>query len=111
MGIEKHSERKRKGITVALRVVLVFRNSGLNNSSSPWTTISSSFTGRFCVCSYFKSLLAVVSFAKSPTLLPILYKFIVLGSYPNSFDLGLQIVTLQLALSVGKACTLGLYNG
>ena len=45
MGIEKHSESKRKGIIVALKVVLAFRNSGLNNSSSPQTTISSSFMG------------------------------------------------------------------
>ena len=43
MGIEKHSESKRKGITVALKVVLAFRNSGLNNNSSPQTSISSSF--------------------------------------------------------------------
>ena len=31
-------------MTVALRVVLAFRKSGLNNNSSPRTIISSSFT-------------------------------------------------------------------
>ena len=31
-------------MTIALKVVLAFKNSGLNNSSSPWTIISSSFT-------------------------------------------------------------------
>ena len=58
----------------------------------------------FYVCSFFKSLLAVNLFARSPALSPTLYKFIVLGSYPKSFGLGLQIVTLQLASSVGRAC-------
>ena len=37
-------KEERKRITVALRVVLAFRNSGLNKSSSPQTIISSSFT-------------------------------------------------------------------
>ena len=89
---------ERQRITVALRVVLAFRNSGLNNSSSPRTTIFIKFYVCFYVCSYFKFLLVVVPFAKSPALSPTLYKFIVfgsLGSYPNSFGLGLQIVTLQ----------------
>ena len=52
-------------------------------------------------------MLAINPFAKSLALSPILYKFIVLGSlgsYPRSFRLGLQIVTLQLAPSVGRAC-------
>ena len=44
MGIKKHSEEGEKRMTVALRVVLAFRKSGLNNNSSPRTTISSSFT-------------------------------------------------------------------
>ena len=35
---------ERKRITVALRVVLAFKNSGINNSSSPQTMISLSFT-------------------------------------------------------------------
>ena len=35
---------KRKRITAALRIVVAFRNSGLNNSSSPQTIISLSFT-------------------------------------------------------------------
>ena len=59
----------------------------------------------FCVCSSLKSLLSVNPFTRSPALSPTLYKFIVfgsLGSYPRSFGLGLQIVTLQLAPSVGK---------
>ena len=43
MGIENIVKEKKKGITVSLRVVLAFRNSGLNNSSSPRITISSSF--------------------------------------------------------------------
>ena len=50
------------------------------------------------VCLYFKSLLAVVQFAKNPAFSPTFYKFIVLGSlgsYPKSFGFGLQIVTLQ----------------
>ena len=42
--IEKHSEEKEKRITVTGSVILAFRNSDLNNSSSPRTTISSSFT-------------------------------------------------------------------
>ena len=90
-------KEKRKIITIALSVVLAFRNSELNNNSSPQTTISQVLRV-FYVCSYFKSLLAVVQFAKSLALSPTLYKFIVLGSlgsYPNSFELGLQIVTLQ----------------
>ena len=37
-------KKKRKIITVARSVVLAFRNSDLNNMSSPQTTISSSFT-------------------------------------------------------------------
>ena len=52
-------------------------------------------------------MLDVGPFAKSPALSPTLYKFIVLGSlgsYPRSFGLGLQIVTLQLAPPVGRAC-------
>ena len=59
----------------------------------------------FCVCSSFKSLLSVNPFARSPALSPTLYKFIIfgsLGSYPRFFGLGLRIVTLQLAPSVGK---------
>ena len=35
---------QRKRIIVVLRVMLVFRNSGLNNNSSPQTIIPSSFT-------------------------------------------------------------------
>ena len=53
----------------------------------------------FFVYSSFKSLLTIGPFAKSPALSPTLYKFIVLGllgSYPKSFELGLQIVTLHL---------------
>ena len=52
-------------------------------------------------------MLAVGPFVRSPALSPTLYKFIILdslGSYPRSFGLGLQIMTLQLALFVGKAC-------
>ena len=48
-------------------------------------------------------------FTHSYLLLPTLYKFIVLGSlglYPNHIGFRLQIVTLQLALSVGIACVL-----
>ena len=37
-------KEKRKRITAALRIVLAFRNNGLNNSSFPRTIISSSFT-------------------------------------------------------------------
>ena len=51
-------------------------------------------------------MLAVNPFARSPAFSPTLYKFIVLvslGSYPRSFGLGLQIVTLQLAQSMGRA--------
>ena len=44
-------------------------------------------------------MLFINPFARSPTLSPILYKFIVLGSlgsYPRSFGLGLRIVTLHI---------------
>ena len=45
IGVEKKIVRKkRKRVTVALSVVLAFRNSDLNNNSSPRTTVSSSFT-------------------------------------------------------------------
>ena len=86
-------KEKRNSITVAW----TFRNSELNNSASPRTTISSDFIS-FCACSYPKSLLAVISFAKSPTLSPTLYKFIVLSSlglYSNNFGFGLKIVSLH----------------
>ena len=89
----KGAKEKRKSITVAW----TFRNSELNNSASTRTTISSNFIS-FCACSYLKSLLAVISFAKGPVLLPTLYKFIVLGSlglYSNNFGFGLKIVSLQ----------------
>ena len=43
-GSENIVRGERKRITVVLRVVLAFKNSGLNNSSSPRTMISSSFT-------------------------------------------------------------------
>ena len=49
-------------------------------------------------------MLAVGPFARSLALSSTLYKFIILGSYPRSFGLGLQIVTLQLVSSVGRAC-------
>ena len=48
-------------------------------------------------------MLVVGPFARSLALSPTLYKFIVLGSHPRFFGLGLQIVTLQLAPSVGRA--------
>ena len=44
-GSKNKEKEKRKRFTVALRVLLAFRNSGSNNSSSPQTTFSSSFTG------------------------------------------------------------------
>ena len=99
----KRVKEKRKSITVAW----TFRNIELNNSASPQTTISSDFIS-FCACSYPRSLLAIISFVKGPTLSPTLYKFIVLGSlglYSNNFGFGLKIVSLQLAPSVGRACT------
>ena len=99
----KRVKEKRKSIIVAW----IFRNSELNNSASPRTTISSDFIS-FCACSYPKSLLAVISFTKGPALSPTLYKFIVLGSlglYSNNFGFGLKIVSLQLATFVGRACT------
>ena len=44
IGIEKKIVRKkRKRVTVALSVVLAFKNSDLNSNSSPRTNISSSF--------------------------------------------------------------------
>ena len=89
----KRVKEKRKSITVAW----IFRNSELKNSASPRTTISSDFIS-FCACSYPKSLLAVISFAKGPAFSPTLYKFIVLGSlglYFNNFGFGLKIVSLQ----------------
>ena len=55
-------------------------------------------------------MLFINSFARSPTLSPILYKFIVLGSlgsYPRSFGLGLRIVTLHI---VTLLINLFLYN-
>ena len=46
--IDKDSEKgERKRITVARRVALAFRNSGLYNNSSPRTMISSSSTYDF----------------------------------------------------------------
>ena len=52
-------------------------------------------------------MLFINPFARSPTLSPILYKFIVLGSYPRSFGLGLRIVTLHI---VTLLINLFLYN-
>ena len=55
-------------------------------------------------------MLFINPFARSPTLSPILYKFIVLdplGSYPKSFGFGLQIVTLHI---VTLLINLFLYN-
>ena len=83
---KKRVKEKRKSITVAW----TFRNSELNNSASSRTTISSNFIS-FCACSYFKSLLTVISFAKSPVFSPTLYKFIVLAHWayiPTILDLG-----------------------
>ena len=99
----KRVKEKRKSITVAW----TFRNSELNNSASPRTTISSNFIS-FCACSYLKSLLVIISFAKRPALPPTLYKFIILcllGLYSNNFGFWLKIVSLQLAQSVGRAYT------
>ena len=105
--MENIEKGKRKKITVALWVVLALKNNCSNNSSSPRTFISLNFICVFLCVFIFKSLLVVNPFARSLVLSPTLYKFIVLGSlgsYPRSFGLGLQIVTLQLAPSVRRAC-------
>ena len=99
---------KRKRIIVALRVVLALRNNCSNNKFISLDIYFIKFyLCFFYVCSYFKSLLVIGPFARSPALSPTLYKFIVLGSlssHPRSFGLGLQIVTLQLAPSMRRAC-------
>ena len=81
--------------------MLTFWNSELNNSASPRILNFIKFYICLCVCSYFKSLLTIILFAKSPVFSPIFYKFIILGSlgsYSNHLGLELQIVSLQVPL-------------
>ena len=81
--------------------MLTFWNSELNNSASPRILNFIKFYIRFRVCSYFKSLLAIIQFAKNPVLSLTFYKFIILGSlgsYSNHLGLELQIVSLQVPL-------------
>ena len=103
-GSENREREERKRIIVALRVVLALKINCSNNNSPPQTFSSSSL---ICVCSSLKSLLSVNPLSRSPTLSPTLYKFIVLGplgSYPGSFGLELQIVTLQYIYMCVCAC-------
>ena len=95
IGIKKYSERGEKKNHYSTKGCISFQEQWIKSQFISSDNDFIKFYVCFYVCSYLKSLLAVVPFAKSPALSPTLYKFSVLGSYPKSFGLRLQIVTLQ----------------
>ena len=95
MGIGKYKEKREKKNYCSTKTCISFHERWFEQQFIPSDNYFIKFYVYFYVCSYLKYLLAVVPFVKSLTLLPTLYKFIVLGSYLKSFRFGLQIVTLQ----------------
>ena len=88
MGIEKHSEKREKRNYCSTKGGISFQKQWFKSQFISSDNDFIKFYVCFCACSYFKSLLAIIPFAKSPALSPTLYKFIVLGSlgsHPNSF--------------------------
>ena len=80
MGIRKHSERGEKKNYYSTKSCISFQEQWFKQQFISSDNYFIKFYMRFYVYLYFKSLLVVVPFAKSPALSPTLYKFIVFGS-------------------------------